>query len=296
MMNKIIEIRNITEKHWVGDGFHVCSVFDYRDNPDLFSPFLLLDYGEPTNFTPTNELRGVGPHPHRGIETVTVAYSGEVAHKDSSGNVGLIQKGDVQWMTAGGGILHQEYHGEKFSREGGMMEMIQLWVDLPKKDKMTAAKYQPILSKDIPHVNLPENAGSVKVIAGELILPNHETTKGPASTFSPINLWDVELKSGKKFSASLPLGSNTLIMLNRGKIKFTDQSIHEKQLVVMERIGNNGSPSSIELTATEDAHFLLMNGAPLNQPVVGYGPFVMNTQEEIKQAYADFHAGKMGRM
>ena len=282
---KIIRVNRGTAIHWVGDGFPVYTLFSYHHLAEEISPFLLLDYAAPAEFTPTTQKRGVGFHPHRGFETVTIVYQGEVEHKDSAGNSGKIGPGDVQWMTAGSGILHEEMHGQDFRRTGGTMEMVQLWVNLPAKDKMTKPGYQGILNKDIPVIKLPENGGEIRVIAG-----HYGKLKGAAKTFTPVNLWDIWLQAGRQISLTIPAGYNTALLLLKGKVTVNDaEGLSPKELALFEQSGDQ-----ITLKASIDAKLLLVNGAPLNEPVVGYGPFVMNTQTEIRQAMADFQAGRFG--
>ena len=212
-MKKIIGIYNPPRQHWVGDGFPVHSLFSYGNKGELLSPFLLLDYAAPTRFEPTTHRRGVGEHPHRGFETVTIVYDGEVEHRDSSGGGGVIKEGDVQWMTAGGGILHQEFHSEDYAKRGGAFEMVQLWVNLPAKDKMTPARYQSITNDVIPVVSLPNEAGQVRVIAGE-----YEQQQGAAKTFSPVNVWDIRLNANKMLNLTVPEGYSFVIVVLRGDL------------------------------------------------------------------------------
>lgn len=271
--------------HWVGNGFPVRSVFDYNGLARELSPFLLLDYAAPYAFPPGSGQRGVGAHPHKGFETVTVAYQGELEHRDSSGGGGIIGAGDVQWMTAGNGIVHQEFHTPAFTKSGGTLQMVQLWVNLRAKDKSAAPRYQTLLKADIPSVSLPDDAGTARIIAGELA-----GTRGPAMTFSPINLWDVKLQAGKR--AVLPLGEGhtaSFLVLSGNVTVPGGSSAGEGDLAVFERQGD-----SITLEARADTHLLLMSGEPLDEPIVGYGPFVMNSKEEIQQAFEDFQLGKMG--
>lgn len=269
--------------HWVGDGFPVNTMFSYNTHGTEISPFLMLDYAGPAEFEPANKQRGVGQHPHRGFETVTVVYQGEVEHKDNAGNAGKIGPGDVQWMTAARGILHEEFHGKAFTQNGGTLEMIQLWVNLPAKDKMSDPRYQGIVASDIPVVDLPGNAGSLRVIAG-----NYLMTQGAAKTFSPINLWDMRLKTGRNVVLSVPEGHNTLLLILSGKVTVNhDAVLNKKELVILEREGD-----TVSLSPQEDSVALLMSGEPIDEPVVGYGPFVMNTADEIRTAMADFSAGR----
>ena len=288
-MKKILGITNAPGRHWVGDGFPVQGMFGYS-GPDVGqrSPFLLLDYAAPTEFGPnTGYRRGVGQHPHRGFETVTIVYEGEVEHRDSTGRGGVIGRGDVQWMTAGGGILHEEFHSERYSREGGPFEMVQLWVNLPAKDKMTAPGYQAITDADILQVTLPNGAGIARIIAGEL-----EGTKGPASTYSPMNVWDLRLAAGKSVSLPQVEGWTTLLVVLEGTVQVNGESVlRQAQMATLSAEG-----SDVRIEANSDAKVLLLAGEPIDEPVVGYGPFVMNTQAEIAEAIRDFNSGKFGQM
>lgn len=286
-MKKLMNIRRAPAKHWVGDGFEVQSMFGYHDKGENLSPFLLMDYNPPRYFEPNREYgpRGVGEHPHRGFETVTVVYQGEVSHSDSYGGGGTIGTGDVQWMTAGSGLMHQEFHSEKFSKEGGMFEMVQLWVNLPAKDKMTTPKYQAITSAEIPVVEFADNAGYARLIAGEL-----NGVKGSATTFTPINMWDVRLNAGKTNLFAVPESHNLIILVLDGEIK-----VNGKDVVGRSELATFASGGAdVELTALADAKILILSGEPINEPIVGYGPFVMNTEAEIIQAMRDVQAGKFG--
>jgi quercetin 2,3-dioxygenase len=273
--------------HWVGDGFPVRSLFSYDQLGRHISPFLLLDYAAPTVFTPAARPRGVGEHPHRGFETVTIVYQGEVAHRDSVGNSGVIGPGDVQWMTAAAGILHDEFHSPAFMRRGGMLEMAQLWVNLPAKHKMTPPRYQSILNAQIPQVTLPAGAGSLRVIAG-----SYSGQQGPAATFSALNVWDVRLRSGTEVTLSVPEDHSAAIAVLRGAITANgSREALDAELVLLERSG-----SDIHIAAGADSTILVLSGVPIAEPIVGYGPFVMNTRQEIETAMNDFRLGKFGRM
>ena len=286
-MKQILGIYDAPPIHWVGDGFPVRSLFSYSNHGKLLSPFLLLDYAGPVDFAPAERPRGVGQHPHRGFETVTIVYHGEVAHRDSTGQGGVVGPGDVQWMTAGAGILHEEFHSESFTRSGGQLEMVQLWVNLPAKDKMIAPHYQAILSADIPVVALLDAAGSIRVIAG-----CYQDHTGPARTYTPMNVWDVRLKRGKVTELPLPEGWNTALAVLHGKISVNGSSlVQAAQLVSLDRAGD-----TVSLDVREDATVLLLSGEPIDEPVVGYGPFVMNSQTEIDQAIADFNSGHFGQL
>lgn len=283
-MKKLAFIKRSNGNHWVGDGFPVQSIFSYRDIYEEMSPFLLMDYAGPTQFEPSKQRRGVGKHPHRGFETVTIVYEGQVSHHDSTNAGGTIGKGDVQWMTAGSGIIHEEYHGEDYARTGGTFEMIQLWVNLPAKHKMTAPGYQGISSDQIPEVALADDAGKVRVIAGELV-----GKKGPAKTFSSMNVWDVRLNAGSTTTFNLPEGHTTALFVLHGAVGTGDvHVIRPSELAVMERAG-----TELVLEAQQDTILLLLNGAPLNEPVIGHGPFVMNSWEEIQKAVDDYNNGRL---
>lgn len=282
-MKKLAFIKRSNGNHWVGDGFPVQSIFSYRDISEEMSPFLLMDYAGPTHFEPTEQRRGVGQHPHRGFETVTIVYDGQVAHHDSTHQGGTIGPGDVQWMTAGSGIVHEEYHGDDYAKNGGPFEMVQLWVNLPAKYKMTKPDYQGITKAEIPEIDLPNGAGNVRVIAG-----NFAGQTGPAKTFTNMNVWDVRLNAGTRTVFNLPEGYTTAIFVLHGAVK-TDSvhTIQPAELAVMQREG-----SELVLQAQQDTILLLLNGAPLNEPVVGHGPFVMNSWEEIDQAINDYNQGR----
>lgn len=271
--------------HWVGDGFRVHGMFNVID--DAFakvSPFLMLDYHAPYSYAPREEPRGVGVHPHRGIETVSLAWEGSVAHHDSAGHSGVIGPGDVQWMTAGGGILHKEYHEQEFSRRGGRVHFAQLWVNLPKRHKMTAPTYQPLLKRDMGVVELPNSMGSVRVIAG-----SHAGVRGPARTFTPLNVLDVTLEAGGKVDLILPARDNAMVLTMTGTTKLNDSPVPEARLVLFHHDGDR-----VTLEATTRAHLLVLSGEPIDEPVVAYGPFVMNTEDEIAAAFKDLRMGKFG--
>jgi redox-sensitive bicupin YhaK (pirin superfamily) len=287
-MKNILEISSAPGRHWVGDGFPVHGMFGYNgDGVARRSPFLLLDYAAPTRFEPTSRRRGVGQHPHRGFETVTFVYAGEVEHRDSTGNGGVIGPGDVQWMTAGSGILHEEFHSSAYAAQGGPFEMVQLWVNLPAKDKMTAPGYQGITDASIPQVALAGDAGSLRVIAGD-----YNGVRGPAKTCTPINAWDVRLLAGKSVDLAQPEGWTALLVVLAGTVLLNGESVlRQTQVATLSRTG-----TGVQLEANSDAKLLLLAGEPIDEPVVGHGPFVMNSQQEIIQAIADFNSGKFGRM
>lgn len=286
-MKKILGVYDPPRGHWVGDGFPVRSLFSYNTHGRDLSPFLLLDYAGPHAFEPTTARRGVGEHPHRGFETVTIVYDGEVEHQDSTGAGGRIGPGDVQWMTAASGILHEEYHSADYGRRGGPFEMVQLWVNLPAADKMTAPRYQTLLDRDIPRVALPGDAGTVRVIAGE-----HAGKQGPALTHTPMDVWDVQLKQGRSARLAFPDGHTLALVLLHGTVLVNDsQLLRGPQLMVFDRTGTD-----ITLEANNDAALLLLGGQPIDEPIVGRGPFVMNTMDEIRQAFDDFNSGRFGRI
>jgi len=287
-MKKLAFIQRNENRHWVGDGFPVRSIFSYNDRSAEMSPFLLLDYAGPLEFPPSEDhRRGVGEHPHRGFETVTMVYSGEVEHRDSSGGGGIIGPGDVQWMTAASGLVHSEFHGPEFAQRGGRFEVIQLWVNLRAKDKNAPAGYQSITNAQIPRVDLPNDAGSVRVIAGE-----YNGTRGPAHSFSPMNIWDVRVNAAHRVKFQFHSGYTTALFVLSGQIKLaTGESIGEAEMAVMEREGEE-----LEFEALEDTKLLMLNGEPIDEPVVGYGPFVMNSHTEIRQAVMDYQRGRMGHL
>ncbi|TPE42689.1 pirin family protein [Pontibacter mangrovi] len=273
--------------HFVGDGFRVHNFIPggYRMDMQRMNPFLMLDYNSTYNFPPTHKPKGVGVHPHRGFETVTIAYKGKVQHHDSSGGGGVIGEGDVQWMTAARGVLHKEYHEEEWSKKGGDFQMVQLWVNLPKKDKMSTPKYQAIKNQDIKRYELEGKAGFVEVIAGE-----HKGIKGAASTFTPIHLFNARLNKGGKAVLELPAHYNTALLVLEGNIVINGKvEIPTDHLALM---ANDGD--TFEIEATEDAVALLMSGEPINEPIAAHGPFVMNTKEELLEAFKDFNNGKFG--
>jgi redox-sensitive bicupin YhaK (pirin superfamily) len=286
-MKNLIGVYTSPRTHWVGDGFPVRTLFSYDNLAKHISPFLLLDHAGPAQFSPTTERRGVGQHPHRGFETVTIVYEGEVEHRDSTGSGGKIGPGDVQWMTAASGILHEEFHSEAFARSGGALEMVQLWVNLPAKDKMADPGYQTILDSDIANIPLKDQAGSLRLIAGEF-----EGRTGPARTFTPIDVWDMRLNGGKLLTLDLHEGRNTALVVLHGTVQVNGQElVREGQLALFERAGQQ-----LSLEANNDAVVLLLSGEPIDEPIVGHGPFVMNSEEEIHQAFADFHSGRFGQM
>lgn len=285
-MKKLAFIKRSGGSHWVGDGFLVQGIFSYDDIAEEMSPFLLMDYAGPADFPPATRKLGVGQHPHRGFETVTIVYAGGVSHRDSSGGGGTIGPGDVQWMTAASGVIHEEYHSPEYAAKGGAFEMIQLWVNLPAKDKMSAPGYQGITAGQIPEVVLPDQAGTVRVIAGK-----YGEASGPAHTFTSMNVWDMRLKAGHRVALDLPAGYTTALFVLHGAIRIDGQTAGAAELAVMERAG-----SRLEFDVAEDTTLLLLNGEPLNEPIAGHGPFVMNTREEIAQAINDYNSGHFGQI
>jgi quercetin 2,3-dioxygenase len=273
--------------HWVGDGFPVRSLFSYDSLGQSISPFLLLDYAGPASFAPASRPRGVGEHPHRGFETVTIVYQGEVAHRDSAGNSGVIGPGDVQWMTAASGILHDEFHSPAYTLRGGALEMVQLWVNLPAAQKMSQPRYQGISGKDIPQVTLESGAGSLRVIAGQFA-----GVTGPAATHSSLNVWDARLNAGHEIALSLPEGHCTAIAVLRGAIiANASRTAGDAELVLLDRGGQD-----VRIKASSDTAMVVLSGALIAEPIVGYGPFVMNSRQEIETAMNDFRSGRFGRM
>lgn len=290
-MKSVSFIQRNTQGHWVGDGFPVRTLFSYNDDPAAFSPFLMLDYGGPVVFEPTTHRRGVGAHPHRGFETVTIVYDGEVTHRDSSGGGGTIGPGEVQWMTAAAGIVHEEFHSEAYARRGGPFRMVQLWVNLPARDKMAPPGYQGITAAQIPTLPLTDasgaDAGTVRPIAG-----GFDGATGPAKTFTAMQVWDVQLKAGHTVTLPAPEGHTTVPLVYQGRVKTADgQEAGDAEMIVYTRDGEG-----VQLTALADTTLLWLCGEPIDEPVVGYGPFVMNTPQEIQQAFVDFQSGRMGRL
>ena len=283
-LKRVLGIHASTDSHWVGNGFPVRTLFSYQEFGEL-SPFLLLDYAGPREFAPTSERLGVGSHPHRGFETVTIVYAGEVEHRDSSGGGGKIGPGDVQWMTAASGLVHEEFHGREFARRGGTFEMVQLWVNLPARHKMAPPRYQSIVSATIPTVRLGDGRGEARVIAGELA-----GKRGPAETFTPIQVWDLRLDGTSQLT--VPEGYTTALVVRSGGLRVNgSEEAGAATLVLLDREG-----TEIKIEGGKGASALLLCGEPIDEPVVGYGPFVMNSQQEIRQAILDFQGGKMGKL
>lgn len=291
-MRNVRRIYQANSQHWVGDGFLVQPLFSHMGENKQTDPFLMLDYGAPMEFAPnhTGRARGVGQHPHKGFETVTIAYHGEVAHRDSTGGGGVIKEGDVQWMTAGAGIIHEEFHSDAFSEHGGLFEMVQLWVNLPAKDKNTPARYQHLAKEQIPVLELPNSAGHVRVIAGEYA-DEHGGARGPAQTFTEMNVWDMVLHAGASASLNLPETHNLSMVVLRGDVTFN--GTHTAR--AGEMVSFETQSGAIELQAgASEVKILLLSGVPIDEPIVGYGPFVMNTADEIRQAINDFNQGRFG--
>jgi quercetin 2,3-dioxygenase len=287
-LRSIEEILPPDNLHFVGDGFRVYGILGRREPLTMkrMSPFLLMDYA-PVHYFPPNSGAplGVGSHPHRGIETVTIAYKGKVEHNDSTGAGGVIEEGGIQWMTSGKGILHKEYHEKNFSKKGGDMQMVQLWVNLPAKNKMTEPKYQNIENKDLAKVDLGNGIGSIDIIAGEF-----ENNKGPASLFSPLNLFNLKLNKGKGTSLSFKESHNTGLLIIKGNVTINNSENAPTNHFVL--FHNKGSEFTIR--ADDDAEILILSGEPIDEPIASYGPFVMNTNDEIRQTIDDFNSGKFG--
>ncbi|MCG8610207.1 MAG: pirin family protein [Pseudomonadales bacterium] len=283
-MKKVNAVIKAADPHWVGDGFPVRSLFSYQQGAEEFSPFLLLDYAGPMNFPADGIKRGVGEHPHRGFETVTLVYQGEVAHRDSAGNGGIIGPGDVQWMTAGSGILHEEFHSPEFAQKGGQLQMVQLWVNLPAKDKMAPPGYQGITKDRVPQAPFANGAGQLRVVAGQF-----GGLCGPARTFSPLTVADLHLSPEAQDWLTLPEGWSSSIVVLDGAVSINNTSAEAGQLVLLDRQGER-----VRVHAEQKSLLLVLSGAPLNEPIVGYGPFVMNTRAEILQAFTDFQNGQFG--
>lgn len=286
-MRTIRKIYNAPAKHWVGNGFYVSPLFSHMGEDKQTSPFLMFDYAMPHTFAPNNGApRGVGAHPHSGFETVTIAYQGEVAHRDSTGSGGVIGEGDVQWMTAGAGIVHEEFHAESFGKRGGEFEMAQLWVNLPAKDKKTPARYQHLAKDNITVVPLADDAGHARIIAGRF-----GSADGAAETFTELNVWDIVLNSGAGADLDVPASHNLMLVVLRGEVRINgSQSVQASQMATFERESGN---VKVEAVGGE-AKILLLSGVPIDEPVVGYGPFVMNTEAEIAEVMNEFRSGKFG--
>jgi redox-sensitive bicupin YhaK (pirin superfamily) len=282
----VVFVENAPHPHWVGDGFHVRPLFGRKAFTHAVSPFLMLDYAAPEYFPPRNEPPGVGQHPHRGFETVTIVYAGAVEHRDSAGHSGVIGVGDVQWMTAASGVVHDEFHEREHARKGGAVSMAQLWVNLPAASKMTKPRYQNLRKDDIPTVDLPDHAGTLRIIAGA-----YGDRKGPALTFSPVGVWDARLTAGKSASLAIPAGHRSLIAVLEGDVRFGEKPARTGDVVFFSDTGE-----TIELKAETDAKLLVLSGEPIDEPIAHYGPFVMNTEAELRQAIEDFRNGRMGEL
>lgn len=286
-MKKVMEVYNVPPQHWVGDGFPVRSLIYYPRHGRQLSPFLLLDYTGAAEFQPASHPRGVGRHPHRGFETVTIVYKGEVAHRDSTGQGGIIGPGDVQWMTAGAGIVHQEFHSEAFTRAGGTLDMAQLWVNLPAREKMTNPAYQAILDANIPAIPLAGGAGVLRLIAG-----SYAGQAGPARTFTPMQVWDIHLTAGSRVELPATDGWNAAIAVLHGAVLVNGEvQAKENQVTTLDSGGD-----TFTLEASEDTVLLFLSGESLNEPIVGYGPFVMNSEAEIVKAIDDYNNGQFGQI
>ena len=290
MDKTLIHISPAPAQHWVGDGFPVRSMFAYNGaGVAQRSPFLLLDYAPPYTFTPNSGYRrGVGQHPHRGFETVTIVYQGELEHRDSTGAGGIIGAGDVQWMTAGGGIIHEEFHSPAFSQKGGVFQVAQLWVNLPAKDKMTAAHYQGITAAQIPSVALPGGAGHMRLIAGDW-----QGHSAPAQTYTPMRVWDLRLAAGASADLPQPEGWNTLLLVLHGSVQINGAGTAQSAQIAT--LSATGTGLRLANTGEAEATILLLSGEPIDEPVFGYGPFVMNSREEINQAIDDFNSGRFAQ-
>ena len=286
-MKSVLGVYSAPRGHWVGDGFPVRTLFSYDSHARHLSPFLMLDYAGPAQFEPGGKRRGVGEHPHRGFETVTIIYQGEVDHRDSGGGGGHIGPGDVQWMTAGAGVVHDEFHSDAFTQRGGTLEMVQLWVNLPAKYKLMKPAYQTLLDASIPSIDLPDQAGRVRVIAGEFA--GH---RGPTHTHTPMNVWDIRLQQSRSATLQVPAGHTSAVVVLQGSVHVNGSTrVGEAQMVLLDRAG-----TEMLIEANTDAKVLLLGGELIDEPVVGYGPFVMNSQAEIKQAMNDFNSGKFGQL
>lgn len=286
-MKKILHLIRNVPLHWVGDGFPVRTLFSHQSLGPAISPFLMLDYAAPHEFPPADQPRGVAEHPHRGFETVTIVYQGALEHRDSAGNHGKLAPGDVQWMTAASGVVHEEFHSREFTRNGGTLEMAQLWVNLPARHKMDPPRYQEIPARDIPVVPLEHEAGTARLIAGAF-----QSAVGTAQTFTPMLIADLHCSAARRTELPLPDGYNTVLLVRRGAVRLNDtQQAAALDLAVLDADGDR-----IAVECTQDADVLLLAGEPIGEPVVAHGPFVMNTREEIQQAVLDYQTGRMGAL
>lgn len=286
----ISRLVTVRASHWVGDGFLVRPIFGELAFTTVPSPFLMLDWAAPRPFAPSTAPRGVGPHPHRGFETVTLVFDGEVEHRDSAGHAGRIGPGDVQWMTAGAGVLHEEFHGVDFARRGGTVSMAQLWVNLPAAAKATPPRYQAITAAEFPLVTAA--GGRFRVIAGSLVEPDGTRRDGPAATFSPLSVWDGRLAPEETFSAPVPAGWTVLVVVLDGEAEVAGRRIGAAEVALL---ADDGDALTIAAVGS-DAHLLVLAGEPIDEPIAHYGPFVMNSREEILAAIEDFRNGRMGRL
>jgi len=282
----VASVEHSPPPHWVGDGFFVRPLFAGKAFTPAISPFLMLDYAAPVEFPPRPNPPGVDPHPHRGFETVTIVYSGEIEHRDSAGHEGRIGPGDVQWMTAASGVVHDEFHSRDHSARGGLVSMVQLWVNLPASHKMDRPRYQPLLAKDIPTLSLPGGAGTIRIISGR-----YGDTRGPAETFTPVSVWDLRLKSGGKAAIDIPAGHRSMAPVLEGEVSIGNRQIKAGDVAFL---GDEGQ--AVEIEASADSKLLILSGEPINEPIAHYGPFVMNTQAELRQAVEDFRSGRMGEL
>lgn len=282
-MKSIATIIKPNAQHWVGNGFYVRTLFSYHNYGRELSPFLLLDYAAPKQFPADGTKRGVEKHPHRGFETVTIVYQGELEHQDTAGNKGVIKKGEVQWMTAGAGIVHEEFHSQKFSQAGGEMQMVQLWINLPKKDKKVPPNYQSILKEDIPIIQLPKNAGFLRLIAGD-----YQGKKGPGKSYTPMHIWDLQLNAEGVCQFEVPESWSAAIIVLEGQIKLN----HSEKINCAEVALLSHEKTTIELLALKNSTILVLSGEPINEPIVGHGPFVLNEKAEILQAIEDYQNGQ----
>ena len=286
MKKEILDIRKPTEQHWVGDGFHVHTMFHPQASLYKYiSPFIMMDYAPLKQFSATDLKRGVGEHPHRGFETVTFVYAGEVTHRDSAGGGGTIGKGDIQWMTAASGLVHEEFHSEEFAKNGGDFEMIQLWVNLPAKDKMSKPNYQGIYDKDFPRINLDNNT-EIKVYTGSLF-----EKEGPAKSFTKMDIFDLKINENSKYTLKLPANRNTLILLRKGFASIQGHALTPKDLVVFKRDGEE-----VIIETKTNSELFVLSAEPIDEPIAAYGPFVMNTHQELVEAMEDYQSGKMGHL
>ena len=283
MSKKVLIVLKEENRHWVGDGFYVHGLL--RPNSEIntiISPFILIDYASPMKFKPSNISKGVGKHPHRGFETVTFAYQGEVEHKDSSGAIGTIKTGDIQWMTAGRGVIHEEFHSREFSKTGGVFEMVQLWVNLPKKYKMIKPSYQAIVKKDIPTVSIQNNT-TLRVVAGK-----YNNIKGPANTYTEINIYDISSKEKENINLNFNIGTNTILLIMSGNLSIDNKNYEEKSILILER-----DKKILSFQTSNNFKALILNGKPIDEPIVAHGPFVMNSKQEILTAINDYQNGSM---